>query len=701
MPERLAKRLLIVGWDAADWILIDRLFAAGGMPNLRKLVEGGVRADLATLEPRLSPLLWTSIATGKTPDKHGILNFVEADPASGALRLASSTSRRTKALWNILTQAGLRTHAIGWYASHPAEPIGGCCVSNLFCEGASFEGGPWPIPANSVHPPELARRIDLLRTTPAAAMREMLPAFLPSGHGVGADDERPATLAKLLATALSVQNAALAILEQDQRAGRQWECAMVFFDAIDTVGHHFMRYLPPRLPGVSEEEIRTYGNVMVDLYQFHDAMLGRLLEAAGRDTTVILLSDHGFYSDHRRPPALEVPSEQRAELEAAWHRPIGVLAMHGPGIAKGSRVMRANILDIAPTSLALLGVAPGADMDGRVLREALSKQVAIEPLLSWDLTEGEAGMHPADLRQDPTESREAIRQLVDLGYLAALPEEAAAQLELVDRESRFNLAMVFVSTRRPDRAVPLLEGLASERPGEPRYGMALANALFRARRLDAAAAAARELLRVAPQEASAKVLLGAALATAGRREEAAAVLEELLVDTRGRDEYALSLGDLSSALGRLEEAAGHYERARGFDPANPAVHLGLARMDLAANRFEDAAEHALDAVELEHLLPEGHHLLGVSLTWMQQFDHAIRSFEAAVSMHPASLESHRYLASIHRHRGDSARARHHREIAERLLAERSLGAMDAEFLGRQMPMGPEEWARSMGFEPPA
>jgi predicted AlkP superfamily phosphohydrolase/phosphomutase/tetratricopeptide (TPR) repeat protein len=701
MPQRLAKRLLILGWDAADWIMIDRLLAAGGMPHLRRLLDDGVRADLSTLEPCLSPLLWTSIATGKTPDKHGILNFVEADPASGRLRLASSTSRRTKAIWNILTQAGLRTHVVGWYASHPAEPIRGCCVSNLFCEGAPMHGGPWPLPDGAVHPPEMARRIDLVRTTPAAAIREMLPAFLPKGRGLDDGDDRPATLARLLASTLSVQNAAMAILEQDRRSGERWDCMMVFLDAIDTVGHHFMRYLPPRLPGVRDEEIAAYGSVMPNLYQFHDAMLGRLLEAAGDDTTVILLSDHGFYCDHRRPPALEVPDEARAELEAAWHRPFGILAMRGPGIVRGATVQRPGILDIAPTSLALLGVPPGADMDGRVLREVLSAGELPPPLLSWDLTEGEAGLHPADLRQDPTEAREAIRQLVDLGYLAALPEDAAAQLDLVDRETRFNHATVLVSTGRPEMAIPLLEGLVASRPEEARYAMALANANFRSRRFDAAAEAARARLRLDPHDAAAAVLLGAALAAGGRSAEAAAVLDERLAPHADRPELALSLGDLCAALGRLEEASRHYERAKDFDASNPAVHLGLARIDLAASRFEDAAEHALDAVERQHVLPEGHHLLGVALTWMQQFDHAIVAFDAAVAMHPGSLDSHRYLASIHRHRGNAAKARHHREIAERILADPGRSPADLDYLQREMPMGPQEWARSMGLDPPA
>ena len=111
MTDRPARQLLIIGWDAADWILIDRLFAAGRLPNLRRLVDAGARANLGTLEPKLSPLLWTSITTGKTADKHGVLNFVEPKPDGSGLQVSSSTTRKTKALWNILSQHGIATNA--------------------------------------------------------------------------------------------------------------------------------------------------------------------------------------------------------------------------------------------------------------------------------------------------------------------------------------------------------------------------------------------------------------------------------------------------------------------------------------------------------------------------------------------------------------------------------------------------------------
>lgn len=121
MTERLAKKVLLIGWDAADWRVIHPLLEAGKMPALQGLIERGVMGNLATLHPVLSPMLWTSIATGKRPYKHGILGFSEPTPDGTRVRPVSSRSRKTKALWNILHQKGLKSHVIAWWPSAPGR----------------------------------------------------------------------------------------------------------------------------------------------------------------------------------------------------------------------------------------------------------------------------------------------------------------------------------------------------------------------------------------------------------------------------------------------------------------------------------------------------------------------------------------------------------------------------------------------------
>ena len=174
----LAKRTLLIGWDAADWRVIRPLIAAGKMPALQGLIARGVSGNLRTLQPILSPMLWTSIATGKRPYEHGIYGFSEPDPASGHIRPVSTLSRKTKAIWNIFTQQGLRSNVVGWWPSHPAEPIHGVMVSNHF-QRPNDDWRNWPLMPGSVHPERLREPLAGLRLHHQQVDGDTLLPFVP------------------------------------------------------------------------------------------------------------------------------------------------------------------------------------------------------------------------------------------------------------------------------------------------------------------------------------------------------------------------------------------------------------------------------------------------------------------------------------------------------------------------------------------
>src|SRR5579863_7790651 len=98
------RRVLLIGWDAADWKVIHPLMDEGKMPNVQRLISHGVMGQVATLQPPLSPMLWTSIATGKRPFQHGIHGFSEPTADGRDVRRVTNLSRTSKALWNILNQ---------------------------------------------------------------------------------------------------------------------------------------------------------------------------------------------------------------------------------------------------------------------------------------------------------------------------------------------------------------------------------------------------------------------------------------------------------------------------------------------------------------------------------------------------------------------------------------------------------------------
>lgn len=704
MAERLAKRLLIVGWDAADWKIIDQLFAAGRMPHLKSLVDRGVRGDLMSLDPKLSPLLWTSIATGKTADKHGVLHFLEPDPQGSGVRVTCSTSRKTKAIWNILTQAGLSTRVFGWYASHPAEPIRGEVVSNLYYEGIPKEpptrATPWRAMAGLVHPAALSDEVGELRIHPGEIDPRELLSFVPTlmADHSRLHDPRVALLGKLVAQCASIHAIATASLELRPD---DWDCAMVFYDSIDVIGHHFMQYHPPRMPHVSEADFAFFRHVMFGAYQLHDVMLGRLLELAGPETTVVLLSDHGFHSDHLRPAVPPAMDDEHAAMDATWHRPLGVLAMAGPGIQRGDGLVHgATLLDICPTALALLGVPIGADMDGRVLSEALSKAGETERVFSWDTLDGEAGQHPTELRVDPFESADAMKQLAELGYIDPGGAGGATTnaIELTRRESRFNLGVVYMTTRRVAQAVAIFEELAKERPDEPRYVMNLSQCYQHSGRLADSRRVLEEFLSRHPEFPDGTVALAIAHFMEGSLAKAGELLEKAERDRPGDVNTVCLLGFVYAWMKRDDDAQRVLQQVLAIDPHLARAHHGLGLVAINRGQYEDAAEHCLRSIELQHMNADAYYSLGVALTWLKDFERALQAFNVAVSMQPGMIDAHRYLMSIYRHQGRMDMAPRHRKIVEELMAKRKRGEEHLTDFLREPPMGPLEWAKSMGLK---
>ena len=353
------NKVLLIGWDAADWKVIHPLMDAGKMPNVQRLVDKGTIGQIATLHPPLSPMLWTSIATGKRPFHHGIHGFVEPAPDGLGIQPVTNLSRRCKAVWNILNQAGMRSIVVGWWPSHPAEPINGVMVSDHYHQAHRPLKDGWPLLAGCVHPAELHETLAELRFHPDEVVPPMVEPFIPLAREIDqATDRRLASCMATLCECISIHSVATWLIDN-----QPWDFFAVYYDAIDHFCHGFMRYHPPRQEFIPERDFELYHNVVSMAYQFHDQMLGTLLKQAGEDVTVLLVSDHGFHPDHLRPRVIpRIPAGPAIE-----HRDVGVFAIQGPGIKKDELLHGASVLDITPTILTLYDLPVGSDMDGKVL----------------------------------------------------------------------------------------------------------------------------------------------------------------------------------------------------------------------------------------------------------------------------------------------------------------------------------------------
>ena len=330
----------------------------GRLPNLASLRRRGAHANLKTLLPILSPLIWTSVATGVTPDRHGVLVFLVQDPHTGQKVPVNSRYRKVRALWNIFTEADRTVDFVAWWASWPAEQVNGHMISDR----VSYSLFDLELPADATattFPPDYIdevrdRLIDDMAITYEDVARfvdvtreEFLAERAMIERDRAAAYEQPLNhLTKILAATRNYHAINLDLLGRGQS-----DLTAVYYQGIDEVGHRFMHFAPPRLRSDTEEDHRRYGRVVEEFYVYQDELLGELIRAAASDTTVIVLSDHGFVIGPDRP------QDQTADIEGQpshWHRLYGLLILAGPPIVPGE-LDTVSVLDIAPTVLRLAG----------------------------------------------------------------------------------------------------------------------------------------------------------------------------------------------------------------------------------------------------------------------------------------------------------------------------------------------------------
>ena len=97
-PAGIGTRAVVIGIDGADWRVIDAIAAHGKLPHLSALRARGTSGPIQTVaDIALSPVIWTSVATGKTAAKHGISWFL-VDQGDGTRVPVRSYNRKTKAI---------------------------------------------------------------------------------------------------------------------------------------------------------------------------------------------------------------------------------------------------------------------------------------------------------------------------------------------------------------------------------------------------------------------------------------------------------------------------------------------------------------------------------------------------------------------------------------------------------------------------
>lgn len=468
-------RVFLLGLDGADPDVIDRLMAEGKLPHFARLRQEGAYARLESAPPLLSPILWTTIATGKPPEQHRIAHFVAYDNATKEQLPVTSRMRGVEALWTIATQSDRSVSVIGWWATWPAEAVHGTIVTDHLCYHFLFPEalGERNDPATGVtHPPELLASIAPLVRKPGDLTLEEISPFVT----VSAEEaRRPFSFDDDLGHfkwALSAAKTYESIGERLWSTDRP-DLMMLYIEGIDTASHLYGHlYRATDLSGELKEQQARYGVAVERMYEHADSMIGRILDALDRRTTLIVLSDHGF----RLGDLPDDPSRTRdmRRVSEAYHEPQGILYLYGNRVKLSTRLDKPTLLDVAPTVLSLLGIAPGEDMPGRTLVEGLRDVAEPARVATWERG-GRRERGPAEAARDSEIDDEILRKLESLGYTGASSPAG-------DR----NLAAMLFAQGRYEEAARSYAALLAYSPEDGALHASLAGALGALGRYDEA-----------------------------------------------------------------------------------------------------------------------------------------------------------------------------------------------------------------------
>jgi predicted AlkP superfamily phosphohydrolase/phosphomutase len=287
------QKVCIIGLDGATWNVMMPLINAGKLPNIAALMQNGTYGNLKSMQIPLSPIIWTSIATGKVQEKHGIEGFIAKLPDEYDVIPVTSDLRRTKAIWNILSEYKKTVGVISWWVTRPPEDVTGFMVSDGFrmhrfsspstitekYEATFKNSDQWALQAlkeytpvsydssfmahYAMNSPEFIRNFALHETLKflqkdyytMTAIKALYPKYSPDFFGC-------------------------------------------YFTSIDCVSHLTWRYYEPysmnEIYHTPAQDQQTMGSVIPRTYMKMDQYIGEIVKLLPKETIVMVVSDHGF-----------------------------------------------------------------------------------------------------------------------------------------------------------------------------------------------------------------------------------------------------------------------------------------------------------------------------------------------------------------------------------------------------------------------
>lgn len=265
-------RLLLIGLDAMEWNLVDRWADEGKMPVLGRLRQG-YQAKLASTAEQLPDTVWASLYTGTNPAKFRKYFYVQYDPASGGLKYLKDEDFGGIPFWDILSDHGKRVVVVDAPKYPASKRLNGLQVTNWGAHATNAERS----------------------AVPAALLNEIDQKFArhPVGHCDDVDSQKPESLRNLRDRVLTgvAEHGRLFrwLMEKDD-----WDVFFANFSEPHCIGHHFWHLMDEHHPQHPKSNSHGLSDTIERVYCALDQEIGKLIETAGEDTTILIFSGHGM-----------------------------------------------------------------------------------------------------------------------------------------------------------------------------------------------------------------------------------------------------------------------------------------------------------------------------------------------------------------------------------------------------------------------
>ncbi|PIS21327.1 hypothetical protein COY33_01725 [candidate division WWE3 bacterium CG_4_10_14_0_2_um_filter_42_7] len=253
------SKVISIGIDGGDFALVGKWLAEGKLPNLKKIADGGVFGSLKSTVPPMTSPAWPSFMTGKNPGKHGVFDFVSLE--KGKQEIVNSTKIHAETIFETLSKNGKKVYVLNVPVTYPPFPINGSMIS----------GYPCPYDDHKIaYPEELLKELKVTLGKYRANIR------IPMERG-----KEEACFDDLKDLFLTQVKYFHHFLEKEN-----WDFIMIVFGVSDSVSHFFWKN--------QEEKDPNFGNYILTIYQMIDEEIGKVVSQMKEDTTLFIMSDHGF-----------------------------------------------------------------------------------------------------------------------------------------------------------------------------------------------------------------------------------------------------------------------------------------------------------------------------------------------------------------------------------------------------------------------